>query len=324
MSVYNGARWLHESIESVLAQTHSDFEFIIVNDGSGDTSLKIINDFAGRDRRIRVIDKPNTGLADSLNVGIGQAKGEWIARIDADDLCKPNRFSAQYAMACLRKELVLIGAGLVEIHDHGQSTKTFHYPHGHQQLVGRLLEKGAIFAHSSAFIRTQTVKGLGGYRPRIVRAQDFDLWLRLSEVGKIGCVYEPLVCIRRHARQISHDEGGRRQIIDSRVAFVSHFLRQRGLVDPVATESTDSEFAVFLQFVERGVERDKLVEFRRFIAELKAARDLASFAGVCAFLVLATKFPDFVIRYFREPFFGEKLATQLVNEWTARDTACAE
>lgn len=87
MSVYNGERWLAESIESVLNQTFTDFEFLIVNDGSTDGSGEIINRYAEQDSRIHVFDKPNTGLADSLNYGIARAKGEWIARIDADDVC---------------------------------------------------------------------------------------------------------------------------------------------------------------------------------------------------------------------------------------------
>jgi glycosyltransferase involved in cell wall biosynthesis len=324
MSVYNGERWLHESINSVLEQTCSDFEFIIVNDGSQDMSLDIIKEFAGKDQRILVIDKPNSGLADSLNSGICQASGEWIARIDADDLCDPTRLAVQYAMAHSRNDLVLIGAGLVEINDLGQRRKTFHYPQGHQELVDRLLKMRAFFPHSSAFFNTHAVKNLGGYRQRLKRAQDFDLWLRLSEVGQIGCVAEPLVCIRHHDAQISHDEGGRRQMIDGRVALVSHFLRQKGLVDPVAVESIDSEFAVFWQFVELGVEQDKLVECRRFSGNLKVKRDMASFAGVIALLLLSVRSPHLLFRYFKEAIFGDQLALRLFNAWNGRGANCAE
>ena len=323
MSVYNGERWLHDSINSVLKQTYSDFEFIIVNDGSLDKSLDIIKEFAGKDQRILVIDKPNSGLADSLNVGIAKASGEWIARIDADDLCDPNRLALQYGMARSRTDLVLIGTGLLEIDDLGQRRKTFSYPHGHQELVNRLLKMRAFFPHSSAFFNTQAVKNLGCYRPRLKRAQDFDLWLRLSEVGRIGCVAEPLVCIRHHAAQISHDEGGRRQIIDGRVALASHFLRQKGLLDPVAVDSTYSDFTVFWQFVESGVEQDKLVEFRRYIGNLKAKRDMAHFSGVIALLLFSVRSPHFLFRYFKEVFFGDQLASSLANAWSSRNATCA-
>lgn len=324
MSVFNGERWLRESIESVLGQTYTDFEFIVVNDGSTDASLDIIEGFATADRRIRVIDKPNTGLADSLNVGIGLSRGEWIARIDADDVCDARRLAVQYSVACSRKDLVLIGTGLITIDGLGQHKRRFHYPHGHQQLIQQLVKRRRFFAHSSAFFRTQTVKALGGYRPRLRRSQDFDLWLRLSEVGQMNCVDEPLVYIRHHADQISHDDGGRRQIVDSRVALVSYFLRQSGLIDPVAVECTESEFSVFWQFVERGVAHDKLVEFRHFVGELKAKRDLDSFKGVCAVLALSARSPHLVIRYFLEFFVGETLAKRLADEWICRGSTCVE
>jgi len=324
MSVYNGERWLKESIESVLEQTLTDFEFIIVNDGSKDSSLDIVNGFAAKDRRLRVIDKPNTGLADSLNQGIGQATGEWIARIDADDLCEPNRLAVQYTLARSKKEFVLIGSGLIEIDNFGCRFKTYQYPRRHRQLIDRLVKKKGFFAHSSAFYRTQTVKGLGGYRPRVKRAEDFDLWLRLSEVGEIACADETLVRIRHHSEQISQEEGGRRQQVDSRLALVSHFLRQRKLTDPVDAENSDDEFAVFRQFVERGVERDILFEFRRFIGELKARRDEATLSGLGAFLALSGRSPHFVLRYFREVLFGERLALRLANEWIDRGAICAE
>ena len=85
MSVFNGENWLKYSVESILNQTFSDFEFIIVDDGSTDSSINILNYYNSIDKRIRIIRKNNTGLADSLNLGINSAKSEWIARIDCDD-----------------------------------------------------------------------------------------------------------------------------------------------------------------------------------------------------------------------------------------------
>ena len=93
MSVYNGAPYLHEAIKSILGQTWSDFEFIIINDGSTDDSLQIINSF--NDPRIIVIDQENIGLADSLNKGLDLAQGDLIARMDADDISLPYRLQKQ-------------------------------------------------------------------------------------------------------------------------------------------------------------------------------------------------------------------------------------
>ncbi|MFL0706830.1 glycosyltransferase [Cylindrospermopsis raciborskii] len=319
MSVYNGERWLYESIESVLEQTFKDFEFIIVNDGSQDSSLDIINTFAVRDQRIRVIDKPNTGLADSLNLGIGQARGEWIARIDADDVCEPNRLEIQYYEAHLTKELVLLGSALIEINEFGQRLKTHYYPSSHDQLTTRLINYRSFFAHSSAFFRNQAVKELGGYRTRIKRSQDYDLWLRLSKIGKIACVVEPLVRIRKHTGQVSYEEGGHRQIIDSNVALVSHWLRQGNFADPVAAQSVDEEFADFWQFVAREMELAKMFEFNCFMRELRKRYDARTLTSLWAIFALSIRSPHFVLRRISNALFEDRFAKRLAIKWVAQE-----
>ena len=91
MSVFNGERWLAESLKSILNQTFTDFEFIIINDGSTDGTLKILEKYAKQDSRIKIYYKENSGLTDSLNFGVSKAKGKWIARIDADDIAHHER-----------------------------------------------------------------------------------------------------------------------------------------------------------------------------------------------------------------------------------------
>ena len=318
MSVYNGERWLYESIESVLEQTFNDFEFIIVNDGSQDSSLDIINTFAHRDQRIRVIDKVNTGLADSLNLGIGEARGEWIARIDADDVCEQNRLEIQYSEARSRKELVLIGSGLIEINELGQRIRICHYPTSHDQLIDRLVNYRGFFAHSSAFFRNQAVKKLGGYRTRVKRSQDYDLWLRLSKIGKIACVVEPLVRVRKHTGQVSYEEGGRRQIIDSTVALVSHWLREGNFADPVAAQGLDEEFADFWQFVARQIELAKMFEFNCFMRELRKRYDAPTLTSLWVMFALSIRSPHFVLRRISNALFEDRFAKRLAVKWVAQ------
>src|SRR5687767_6042714 len=91
MSCYNASAWLSEALDSVLNQTFQDFELIIVDDGSTDDTRKIIEEYAARETRIVSIVKANSGLADSLNVGVARARGRWVARLDADDVCEPER-----------------------------------------------------------------------------------------------------------------------------------------------------------------------------------------------------------------------------------------
>src|SRR5688500_1611394 len=115
MSIYNAERWLEEALDSVLAQSFSDFEFLLVDDGSTDGTARIIARYAARDDRCRVITKHNTGLSDSLNVGIERARGEWIARLDADDIAVPTRFEEQLTYLRKNPGVVLLGTGFDEI-----------------------------------------------------------------------------------------------------------------------------------------------------------------------------------------------------------------
>lgn len=317
MSVYNGERWLNESIRSVLTQTFFDFEFIIVNDGSTDKSLEIIKSFAICDVRIVIIDKPNTGLADSLNRGIAQARGDWIARIDADDVCEPSRLQKQFDLANTAPDVVLIGTGLIEIDESGRPGKTYFFSAEHENLILSLMRIRSFFAHSSAFYKTEVVRLAGSYRPRIKRGQDFDLWLRLSEKGKLACVSEPLIKCRKHADQISHEESGQRQVVDSRVALISYWLRRKGKIDPVGTASSDNEFNRFREWVTLKLTLNNIFSYYKFLEnirqEIRINQKTLSSRLRIVFLVSAR--PLFVFRYVRERLVGEHLAKRLANEW---------
>lgn len=247
MSVYNGERWLDCSIRSILEQNFTDLEFLIVNDGSLDSSLAIIRKWAAIDERVVIIDKSNTGLADSLNSGIKKARGIWIARQDADDVSEPRRLLKQWQIAHSMPDVCLIGTGFVLMDQNGIEGKRYRLPRTNTCLASWLMNGKRFFPHSSAFFRRDIVQQVGGYRPRIQRAQDRDLWLRLSEVGEIACVDEALVKIRKHDDQISHDEGGQRQLIDSSVASASYWLRKYGLPDPV--EKDEKSFLLFYSWV---------------------------------------------------------------------------
>ncbi len=315
MSVYNGERWLAESIKSVTDQTFKNYEFIIVNDGSNDCSLELIRKHALLDDRLIVIDKPNTGLADSLNEGIKQAKGDWIARIDADDLCEPERLQKQYELAHAYSDLVLIGTGLIEIDEAGRSGKVFLCPASHAAILNRLTTVRPLFSHSSAFYKTDVVRKLGGYRPRIKRAQDWDLWLRLSAVGKIACIARPLVKIRRHPYQITNDEQGMRQIIDSRVAMTSYWLRCYGLIDPVSSSTSDIDFNKFREWVTQALQQNRLFEYHNFVQIAKHNFFSNTILGYSRLLNLIFKNPNFTFRYFKQFIVGERFQEKLALEW---------
>ena len=232
MSCYNASRWLPEAIDSVLAQNFKDFELILVDDGSTDQTRDIIQSYRIRDERIIAISKTNTGLADSLNTGIMQVSGVWIARLDSDDLCEPDRLMEQVRFVHDHPEVVLLGTGFYRIDEHGRAIRSHLFPSGHHKFVQSLESSKSFFPHSSAFYLVDAVRQVGGYNSRICRAEDKRLWLELSLRGNIACLHKLLVRIRRHSSQISLDDNGKRQLFDGIAATVCHLLRKAGFKDP--------------------------------------------------------------------------------------------
>ena len=176
MSVYNGERYLRQAIESVLNQTLPDFEFVIVNDASTDSSLQIMQSYD--DGRIRIINnETNIGLTRSLNIAIEQARGELIARQDADDISLPNRLEEQLRFFEQHPETVLLGTGIYIIDEDGKRRGKRilkDYP-------GRNEFQGNWFSHGSAMFRRDIVRGLGGYNELFKYSQDYELWLRIAK-----------------------------------------------------------------------------------------------------------------------------------------------
>lgn len=315
MACFNAARWLDESISSVLNQTFGDFEFIIVDDGSLDNTLDLIKRYAASDQRIVVVSKPNSGPGDSRNIGIQMARGEWIAVIDADDVCEPTRLEKQICHASKNSALVFIGTGLTIIDDAGNKLNVHSYPASHTGLVQHLRTARKFPPHSSAFYRTQVVRALGGFRLSIHRAEDWDLWLRLSEVGELSCLSEPLVQIRKHLGQISHSENGRRQIIDSRLATVSYWLRHFKVSDPV--DSDETSFNNFSEWIQSRLQKNGLFEFQEFKVHLLSVVGGASRSplGVVRLFAVCICKPFFTLRFIHERIFGESLTRRLALEW---------
>jgi glycosyltransferase involved in cell wall biosynthesis len=233
---FNGAEFLRESIESVLAQSFRDFEYLLVDDGSSDDTLTIMKSFAASDPRIVVLCKSHSGLTDSLNFGLQRARGEWIARLDADDMAMPERLERQLSLVQKNPEIILAGSGLLEMDRAGNLVRKRSYPRSHVSLMKCLEHMKRFFPHSSAFFSKRRALDLGGYHPRMLGAEDWDLWLRMGRAGKIGCLREPLVKTRRHADSISNYNGGKTQQISGVAAAVCHLYRKSGHSDPSQME----------------------------------------------------------------------------------------
>jgi glycosyltransferase involved in cell wall biosynthesis len=220
MAVYNGERHLGAAIDSILAQTWQDFEFIIVDDGSTDGSRDIV---AGRpDPRIRlVVLERNHGLSGALNAGLSVARSPLIARQDADDLSEPHRLARQVALMHERPELALLGSRAIAIDEAGQATGTVWRPVEESSIRWYALFDNP-FAHTSVVFRTAVVRDeLGGYEAAYDPfSQDYALWCRLMERHQVGNVPDRLVRYRVSAASITGALGQRDQPYRERFAAI--------------------------------------------------------------------------------------------------------
>lgn len=203
MAVYNGERYLRQAVDSILAQTWEDFEFIIVNDGSTDSTPEILESYT--DKRILVTHTPNQGLTRALSLGVKLARGEFLARMDADDISLPHRLALQKQYMDRYSSAVMVH-GLVDRID--SSGRTIMRKAGNEDpdLVTRwyLVWQNRIY-HSTAMIRKEILDRNGlNYRIQLRRTQDYDLWCKLSHLGGIVAVPQVIVCHRIHTQSISH------------------------------------------------------------------------------------------------------------------------
>lgn len=199
MPVYNAERFVAQTIDTVLAQTLKDFEFIIINDGSTDRSLEILQDFARRDPRIRLVSRPNTGYVVALNEGLSLARAELLARIDADDLADPRRLELQVARMRAEPQLVALGSNATAIDEDGLLLGDYPVPLTHEEIEAAHLHGSSSIHHPAVMLRTETVRGVGGYRKELMPCEDFDLWLRLGEVGRLANLPDKLLTKRLFA-----------------------------------------------------------------------------------------------------------------------------
>ncbi len=202
MPVRDGARFVAAAIASVCAQTHGDFEFLIIDDGSRDATPEILARAAAGDARIRIVTQPQAGLIAALNRGLRLARGAWVARMDADDIAAPQRLERQLGLAAAKPEAGAIGSFWRVVDAAGRFRRAMVCPIG-PAAIAAALPAGNCLAHPSMMLRRAAVLACGGYRPAFLQAEDYDLWLRLSEQFDIHVVPETLLDYREHGGQVS-------------------------------------------------------------------------------------------------------------------------
>jgi len=229
MPVRNGERWLAQAVESVLAQTLSEFELIVVDDGSIDASAEILSALSRRDGRVRVVHQPPEGLVSALNRALALARAPLVARLDADDVALPERLARQASYFDEHLKLVLLGSWAEKIDEQGRCIGQVR-PETEPERLAEILPRGNPFVHSSVMMRTAFAHRLG-YRQAFLGAEDFDLWLRMSECGTIANLPQPLVRYRVHGGNTDRSLGVR-QSFSVRLAQASSTARRSSGLDP--------------------------------------------------------------------------------------------
>lgn len=201
LPVHNAARYLRAAVAGILAQTHRDLELIAVDDGSTDASGRILEACAAADPRVRLISRPNTGIVGALNDGLAVARGEFIARMDADDLASPDRLRGQLEHLREHHECVALGTAARLIDASGRVVGFRRVATTHEAILDELLAgNGAALIHPSAMFRRTALERVGGYDPLFCRAEDLDLYFRLARFGRLQNLPAALLDYREHAQ----------------------------------------------------------------------------------------------------------------------------
>ena len=219
MNAMNGDPWIDECIQSVLAQTLQDFEFIIINDGSTDGTWQKINSY--QDPRIRAFTQTNIGIAASANRGISLARAPYIARIDQDDVMLPTRLEKQLAFLDANPDVAFVCTFAQLIYEFELSEDYYRAPISSNALRLRLVFENPV-VQPSVMMRTSLVTALGSYdeSPELYSAQDFELWTRLALNNSVGTIPEALTRYRVRRNSVSHSL----KSIDHNVIISANFL----------------------------------------------------------------------------------------------------
>ena len=236
MSVYNGEKYLDEAIESILNQTYKDFEFIIINDGSTDKSLEIIEKYKNQDDRIILISRENKGLVASLNEGIELAKGKYIARMDADDISLPKRFEVQVEFMEKNIDIGVCGTW-VEVFGEDRKDTLWKMPPTDEELKPRLLFS-VTFAHPSVMMRKELVDKHGlKYKEQYKHAEDYKFWLDFSKHTKFANIPKKLFRYRYLETSVSRVADNAKD--EQRYKTISSIFKE--VLDELGVKNTEEE-----------------------------------------------------------------------------------
>jgi len=203
MPVFNGERFLRGAVDSILKQSFHDFEFLIVDDGSTDSTPSILECYRRQDKRIKVLRQSNRGIVESLNRGCLVARGDYVARMDADDVCAPKRLENQVAFLDASPEVGLVGCGKYDNIDvTGAVLYTTYLPENNETIQRTLVQRWC-FLHPSIMFKRSLLGEAGFYRKEFEGAEDHDFILRLLEHCQAHNLQERLISYRLNPKGLS-------------------------------------------------------------------------------------------------------------------------
>jgi glycosyltransferase involved in cell wall biosynthesis len=234
LPVYNGARYLEAALASLLQDSDPISKIIAIDDGSTDATSLILARFSAVCPKIKVLRQPRAGLVTALNRGLAASNSTYIARMDADDISLPGRFLTQMRYLEKYPHISVVGAQAAYIDEKGTlAGSQTQFPLLPHDVRSGLLNKGCVLCHPSILARREAVLAVGGYRKAFKHAEDYDLWLRLSEKSQLANLPDVFLQYRQHDSQISSSTN-LRQSFSRDLALYAAKERGAGRVDPTA------------------------------------------------------------------------------------------
>lgn len=248
MPVRNGGAYFDAAVDSIRGQQLTDLELIVIDDGSTDGTAERLAAHAKADQRVVATNSPGNGIVDALMHGIGMSRAALVARMDADDVAKPERLTRQLAAMDAEPGLLALGSAAIEIDATGREVGPVDVPTDAAAVRAALRHTNPLL-HPTVIMRRQAVLAQGGYRKALTHAEDYDLWLRLSKVGDVANLGEHLLRLRRHGGQVS-----RQRRLDQRAASaLARSLASRGGEEFDTATGLHAALAAYLGW--RGADR---------------------------------------------------------------------
>ncbi len=231
MPVFNTEAYLARAVQSVLAQTFGDFEFVILDDGSSDASVRIVQEFAENDDRIRFFPLEHRGYVSLLRRGLNHCRGDFVARMDSDDISLPQRFEKQISYLRQHPEVVALGSRVELIDPYGSRVEKPTHKIMHEEIETELLNGvGWAMVHPSVMMRRDALMKVGGYREDLMVSEDLDLFLRLAEVGRLENLPDVLLQYRQHLGSVNYTKYDQQKAVKRQI--VTDAYKRRGLPMP--------------------------------------------------------------------------------------------